>query len=427
MANWKEIYARAEDRHLEMLRKLVEQQKTAQSQKTPSQDGVCVSEAVSARNMQWYEILIQDKFVDFFKNHNTEVLASANGKDAAHPLFEEFRGIVLGMTMACSLGDQNRKQISESLAKTSPHEAVGYDHFLDTCPNGERRFADIWNSMQDPYETDVESLSAEQIAVLILYPFWSRMGGNFEEEFAKDGRLGRYLCLLKKKILKQDPAINGLIDLCVVKHPDLKKVDAHIRDNQMSAEEVTYAAIRVSEKGEYEIVDHIYRFDCWPEQEDLLTNEWVGLFDVFIDHGLDANMVFPAGGPDNDNIMWSLHTIQNGDIGPTILRNLLQKNGDPNTVVLGTNFFQDMDWDLLWDVREGTEKWLFDIHFHFWLVLMGFGGYINDHQCPVKLKDGYSVEMFREFERFDYRITHEGGDWTMHIFIKDTGEEVATL
>ena len=59
-----------------------------------------------------------------------------------------------------------------------------------TIPKGENR---------GHYEALPESLTAEQIAVLIMYPFWSRMGGSFETTFLDDGRLKKYLLALKKK------------------------------------------------------------------------------------------------------------------------------------------------------------------------------------------------------------------------------------
>ena len=59
-----------------------------------------------------------------------------------------------------------------------------------SVPNGENR---------GRYEIEPENLSAEQIAVLIMYPFWSRMGGSFEKEFLDDGRLKKYLSALHKK------------------------------------------------------------------------------------------------------------------------------------------------------------------------------------------------------------------------------------
>lgn len=52
------------------------------------------------------------------------------------------------------------------------------------------------------YSIEPDQLSVDDVAVLVLYPFWSRMGGSFEEQFALDGRLGKYLRILKEKTSK---------------------------------------------------------------------------------------------------------------------------------------------------------------------------------------------------------------------------------
>ena len=58
----------------------------------------------------------------------------------------------------------------------------------------------VWQSIgSDRYAVDTELLTAEQCALLIMYPFWSRMGGSFEEHFYNSGRLKKYLCALKNK------------------------------------------------------------------------------------------------------------------------------------------------------------------------------------------------------------------------------------
>lgn len=217
-----------------------------------------------------------------------------------------------------------------------------------------------------------------------------------------------------------------LIELCSKRRLDFVRIEQYIRDNQLTAKEVTYAAIRVCEKGAFELIDFEWKHGREPGQDELLTNDWIELFDVFIKYGLDAEMVFSEG-PEYDNIMWELHNLQNGNIGPTIMRNLLQKGGNPNTKIDGLSFFEYVDHDVLFDVTELDNKRLFDIQFRFWLVLMGFGGYIKDHQCPVKMAKGYNQGIFQEFEKFDYRIEHGQKGWTMHIFYKETGLEVATL
>lgn len=220
--------------------------------------------------------------------------------------------------------------------------------------------------------------------------------------------------------------VASLIEMCAVKQPELAKINEYICANRLTAEAVTYAAIKICEKGAFERTEFEWINGREPNEDELLTGNWVALFDVFIKHGLDANMVFTEDS-EYDNIMWELRNLQNGDIGPTVLRNLLQKGGDPNIKIDGLSFFEYVDHDVLFDVEEQEDKRLFDIQFRFWLVLMGFGGYINDHQCPVKMAEGHDQSIFKDFEKFDYRIEYGQSDWTMRIFCKETGAEVATL
>lgn len=148
--------------------------------------------------IHWYEILIEDEFINFFTDPNMQLYVSAD-KKVPHYLFDKFREIVHGMTTACSFGESGRAMFEKS-ADRNPIMVRAFNHYLETCPDGQNRFTNIWRTMEDHYEQDPETLSVEQIAVLILYPFWSRMGGSFEEEFAEDGRLGKYLLALQKKV-----------------------------------------------------------------------------------------------------------------------------------------------------------------------------------------------------------------------------------
>ncbi len=68
-----------------------------------------------------------------------------------------------------------------------------------------------------------------------------------------------------------------------------------------------------------------------------------------------------------------------------------------------------------------------------WLVLMGYGGCLKNGKIPVMMKNGYKIEIFRNFENFDYQIeplpieTPKWNDWKMHIFDTTTGCEVAVF
>ena len=67
------------------------------------------------------------------------------------------------------------------------------------------------------------------------------------------------------------------------------------------------------------------------------------------------------------------------------------------------------------------------MQFHFWLVLMGFGGRIKGDRCPVRMCNGHTQTIFRDFEKFDYRIDFTKKDWVMQILHKETGEVIAVL
>ena len=56
------------------------------------------------------------------------------------------------------------------------------------------------------YEASPELLSLDEVFFLISYPFCSRIGGTFEYEFTVDGRLGKWLQLLREKDVGEERA-----------------------------------------------------------------------------------------------------------------------------------------------------------------------------------------------------------------------------
>ena len=222
-------------------------------------------------------------------------------------------------------------------------------------------------------------------------------------------------------------AVVGLVELCSVNALDYAKIEEYITSHALTSKEITYAAIRLCDQATLEIKDFVCTKERFPNEDELLTAGWVDLFDIFIRHGLDATLVFCEDGINYENIIQELRYIDNGDTAPVILRNILTVGGDPNIKIDGRSFFEELDFDVIFDVVELNDKRLFDIQFRYWLVMMGFGGYIKEHVCPVKMTSGYSQEIFQEFEKFDYRIEFIPKGWIMHIFNKKSGIEVAVL
>ncbi len=222
-------------------------------------------------------------------------------------------------------------------------------------------------------------------------------------------------------------AIKGLVELCSIHALDYVEIEDYITSHEFTPEEITYTAICLCDSAFLEIKEFVYMKERFPNEDELITTGWVALFDIFIRHGLNATLVFCEDGVNHENIIQDLRDIDNGDIAPTILRNILTVGGDPNVRIDGCSFFEELEADVIFDVVEQDDKRLFDIQFKYWLVMMGFGGYMKNHQCPVKMIDGYGQEIFKEFEKFHYRIEFTEKDWIMHILDKETGMEVAML
>lgn len=153
--------------------------------------------------MKWYDLLITDEFIDYFsKDNNTYYVDFKNKWEyVPQPLFKKFADTVTGITYAF----ERFKDSSEllSIEEKEPDIYNAYINCKQLMPPI-ITLADIWQSIEvkengSPYQVDVKHLNPEQIAVLILYPFWSRMDGSWEIDFLDSGSLKKYLLELKEK------------------------------------------------------------------------------------------------------------------------------------------------------------------------------------------------------------------------------------
>jgi hypothetical protein len=197
----------------------------------------------------------------------------------------------------------------------------------------------------------------------------------------------------------------------------------------MDGEEVTRAALEICEHGAFSVKEYIYQNERNPQPEELVTYNWEELFNVLLSNGLDANLVICDDGRNYENILQSIQYFDDRDLSARIARNILLHHGTPNVVIDGETLFREVDGSLMIDINLGLypQKWMLDNAFRFWLVLVGFGGLIIDGRSPIKMCDGYQVEIFRDFEKFDYRITYNTKESDMEIFEKETGTIVATV
>ena len=158
-------------------------------------------------NKKWYEVLIRDEFIDYFSNEKNTFYKVIDGREILEPQFDKFKEIIIGITHAAGFSEVPFF-IFEHMIESKPNMYLGYSYWTHYKILREGSLSKIWQSVPNGenrgrYEIEPEHLSAEQIAVLIMYPFWSRMGGSFETTFLDDGRLRKYLLALKKKHLEE--------------------------------------------------------------------------------------------------------------------------------------------------------------------------------------------------------------------------------
>ncbi len=223
--------------------------------------------------------------------------------------------------------------------------------------------------------------------------------------------------------------IDELTELCKEQPFNTEKIQNYISRYNMGSEAVTRAALALCEYGEFSVKEYIWQHEKEPRPEELVTYNWEDLFNVLLSNGLDANLVICDDGRNYENILQSIQFLDDGDLNARIARNILLHQGTPNIIIDGEPLFREVDGNLMIDInlRLYPEKWMLDNAFRFWLVLVGFGGLIIDGRSPVKMCDGYQTEIFREFEKFDYRITYNTEEFDMEIFERDTGKVVAMV
>ena len=222
--------------------------------------------------------------------------------------------------------------------------------------------------------------------------------------------------------------IEGLLELCRKQPFDVDEIQGFIKSNNMSSEDVTRAVLKLCDEGMFSYKDYLDEHGKEPQPGDLCTYNWELLFNVLMDNGLDASLVIPERGFISENVLSSIRYFDDGDLGARILRNILSKGFSPNIRIDHMTLFEEVDDNLMTDIGMDlyNHKWQLDNAFRFWLVLVGFGGVLRSGKLPVDMCDGYSPQIFKKFEKFDYDIVRVDRDFELRIIEKETNTLVAT-
>ncbi len=222
-----------------------------------------------------------------------------------------------------------------------------------------------------------------------------------------------------------------LLSMLMEMPPNFANIEKELQDNKYSVEEVTLAGYRFAENCFCECGDFEYNYGRTPKGEEVHSSYIYKICELLLKYGLAPNMLC-GDCSDLTNIMYKLVYVDYAHIAAETMRLLLENGGSPDVVIDGETLFEFVDFTICHDSGSlyGTEfcdESFYDRQFRIWLLMIGYGAKINKEELPIKLVDGYSVENFKNFENFTYRIAHSEDDWIMHIIDKKKNIEVATL
>ena len=220
---------------------------------------------------------------------------------------------------------------------------------------------------------------------------------------------------------------DGLYWLCARTDADLKAIEEYIDTNEVSPERITRVATMLVERFAFEEQDFIMEHEREPMPHELIITGWVELFDLFISKGLDPNLIVRESERLRYNIMHELFYMRNGNISLPILKKLLEIGGDPNLMLDDETLFDGVDFDIVFGAVEQEDRGFYATWVMFWLLLLGYGGRLSNGTPPITMKNGYTYDVFKDYERFDFDFEVTDNDWFIHVYFKDSREEVGFL
>ncbi|MBQ2677265.1 MAG: hypothetical protein IJF54_07710 [Clostridia bacterium] len=158
--------------------------------------------------------------------------------------------------------------------------------------------------------------------------------------------------------------------------------------------------------------------------ENMHSNYVVEAIDLLLEFGLDPNTIVH-----DENVLWNTKWIDAPNVAASVMRLLLENGGDPNHFIPAEfeTLFENITYKVSRDEQEND--YLYTVRC--WLLLMAYGGCWRIGKIPITMLNGKSVEIFKEFELYDYGIEYlpqesgKYGYWILHIFNIKTKEEVA--
>ena len=213
-------------------------------------------------------------------------------------------------------------------------------------------------------------------------------------------------------------------------------------------------------KSEIEIISFVYTDFCWgayhdryiedlseEERYDLMLNpdpspdfdkpgaDMTDVYLLLLRYGLDPNAVY-----EGETLLDSVIDCCNGYSAADTVQVLLDHGADPVFKPEGEEtVFERLDFDIIFGAFNQSKRRFYDSWIHCWFVLIAF--LHNEYKgkeivsvysrqlCDCELSD-FKIEDLKEHRNYGFCLTNvpgNGENWSLHIFDRRTGWEVARL
>lgn len=147
--------------------------------------------------MSWYSALITKEYTDYFASEDSVYFSVSSKGKIYNETYVKFRETVQNMiSFFCC--DRFEDSVYYKIKDTQSYLYKLAESFYEDKNRPD--FKAVYHSIQgNVFDCDTERLSAEQLAVGLIFPFASRMDGSFEDIFAESGRLRQFVLTLREK------------------------------------------------------------------------------------------------------------------------------------------------------------------------------------------------------------------------------------
>ena len=238
------------------------------------------------------------------------------------------------------------------------------------------------------------------------------------------------------------PYTESIYDLIMKIPPDFSEIRRRLEEVSYSSESISRIAVQFAEACFDETVEHGYgekceeHYGCFFSRPPVLvegehSTYLVRVMELLLEFGLDPNAIV-----DNENVMQTIHFIENEYVAADTYALLFEHGADNNLVVDNWSVFKDIDFDVLFDAYNQYDRRYYDSLVHCWFVWLGYGARLDNGETGLELFEDlragaeFDVSKLRNHRDYTFGLSHvpsHGENWSLHIFDKRTMWEVARL